>query len=132
MDNLNNIVSQPKLLLFDVNIFKADNIKKVCESLGISVICVDRCDYAQKLGAIAGIVGFGMVNMIYLGRGLSDEMMVFSGIDSELLDKFLSEYKKNGIEPINYKAVLTVNNIFWTPEELFAELKKEHRKFSGR
>ena len=37
MDNLNNIVSQPKLLLFDVNIFKADNIKKVCESLGISV-----------------------------------------------------------------------------------------------
>lgn len=55
-----------------------------------------------------------------------------SGIDSELLDKFLSEYKKNGIEPINYKAVLTVNNIFWTPEELFAELKKEHRKFAGR
>ena len=46
--------------------------------------------------------------------------------------KFLSEYKKNGIEPINYKAVLTVNNIFWTPEELFAELKKEHRKFAGR
>ena len=73
-----------------------------------------------------------MVNIIYLGRGLSDEMMVFSGIDSELLDKFLSEYKKNGIEPINYKAVLTVNNIFWTPEELFTELKKEHRKFAGR
>ena len=63
MDNLNNIVSQPKLLLFDVNIFKADNIKKVCESLGISVICVDRCDYAQKLGAIAGIVGFGKHNI---------------------------------------------------------------------
>ena len=40
MDNLNNIVSQPKLLLFDVNIFKADNIKKVCESLGISVILI--------------------------------------------------------------------------------------------
>lgn len=52
MDNLNNIVSQPKLLLFDVNIFKADNIKKVCESLGISVICVDRCDYAQNLGRL--------------------------------------------------------------------------------
>ena len=85
-----------------------------------------------KTWAIAGIVGFGMVNIIYLGRGLSGEMMVFSGIDSELLDKFLSEYKKNGIEPINYKAVLTVNNIFWTPEELFAELKKEHRKFAGR
>ena len=63
-----------------------------------------------------------MVNIIYLGRGLSDEMMVFSGIDSELLDKFLSEYKKNGIEPINYKAVLTVNNIFWTPEELYFPL----------
>ena len=132
MDNLNNVISQPKLLLFDVNIFKADNIKKVCESLGISVICVDTCDYTQKLGAIAEIVGFGKSNTIYVGRGLPDEMMVFSGIDSELLDKFLSEYKKNGIEPINYKAVLTVNNIFWTPEELFTELKKEHRKFAGR
>lgn len=132
MDNLNNIVLQPKLLLFKVNIFKVDNIKKVCEILGISVICVDTCDYTQKLGAIAGIAGFEKVNTIYDRRGLSDEMMVFSGIDSELLDKFLSEYKKNGIEPINYKAVLTANNIFWTPKELFAELKKEHRKFTGR
>ena len=114
-----------------MNIFKADNIKKVCESLGISIICVDRCDYAQKLGAIAGIVGFGMVNIIYLGRGLSDEMMVFSGIDSELLDKFLSDYKKNGIEPINYKAVLTVNNIFWTQKSYLLSLK-EHRKFHGK
>lgn len=33
MDNLNNIVSQPKLLLFDVNIFKADNIKKCVKVL---------------------------------------------------------------------------------------------------
>ena len=94
MDNLNNIVSQPKLLLFDVNIFKADNIKKVCESLGISVICVDRCDYAQKLGAIAGIVGFGMVNIIYLGRGLSDEMMVFSGIDSDPCNRLYITYAR--------------------------------------
>lgn len=50
--------STQKILLFSVATQKAEKIEALCKTLGISVQQVEKSDYGQKLGAIAGITGF--------------------------------------------------------------------------
>lgn len=54
------------------------------------------------------------------------EMLIFSGMDSAAVDRFLAEYRKDGIEPVSLKAVITPHNIFWTAEKVYRELEREH------
>ena len=42
------------------------------------------------------------------------------------IDAFLAAWKEQGLQPVSLKAVLTSNNIRWTPPALFAELQREH------
>ena len=50
--------STQKILLFGVAAQKVEKIIALCKTLGISVQQVEKSDYGQKLGAIAGITGF--------------------------------------------------------------------------
>lgn len=50
--------STQKILLFGVAAQKVEKIKALCKTIGISVQQVEKSDYGQKLGAIAGITGF--------------------------------------------------------------------------
>ena len=99
--------STQKILLFSVSAQKVEKIKALCKTLGISVQQVEKSDYGQKLGAIAGITGFKKDGSRYSGADFPAELLVFSGINSSQMDIFLAEYKKAGIEPIGCKAVVT-------------------------
>ena len=126
--------STQKILLFSVaaqkvekqNEFALEKIKVLCKTLGISVQQVEKSDYGQKLGAIAGITGFKKDGSRYSGADFPAELLVFSGINSSQMDIFLAEYKKAGIEPIGCKAVVTPDNVFWSADKLFREIFKEH------
>ena len=115
------------ILLFHVEQRKAGQIESVCQSLGIRISKIKPSSYSQKLGYLAGISGFNRRNTVYSGSDFPSEMMVFSGMDSGMLDHFLEEYKKASIPPIGLKAVLTPHNIFWSAKELYQELFKEHQ-----
>lgn len=117
------------ILLFHTDPAKTKQIEQLCDRLKIRVISVKPASYHQKLGYLAGITGFHRENATYTGAELPSEMMVFSGIDSDRLDLFLVEYKKASIPPIGLKAILTPHNIWWSAEDLFKELFKEHRNF---
>ena len=58
-----------------------------------------------------------------------EEMLVFCGFDSKLLDQFLSGMQESHIPPIYLKAVMTATNMNWSSEYLHDELKKEHERF---
>ena len=116
-----------RILLFHVEQRKAGQIESVCQSLGIRISKIKPSSYSQKLGYLAGISGFNRRNTVYSGSDFPSEMMVFSGMDSGMLDHFLEEYKKASIPPIGLKAVLTPHNIFWSAKELYQELFKEHQ-----
>lgn len=103
-----------------------EKIKALCKTLGISVQQVEKSDYGQKLGAIAGITGFKKDGSRYSGADFPAELLVFSGINSSQMDIFLAEYKKEGIEPIGCKAVVTPDNVFWSADKLFREIFREH------
>lgn len=117
------------ILLFRVAPEKELKIQEICKKQGICVRKILRKDYGQKMGYLAEIQGFKKENQVYKGGEFPAEMMVFSGMDSEQLDDFLKAYRESGIAPIGCKAILTVNNLFWTAEELFRELLKEHLQF---
>lgn len=116
------------ILLFRVEPVKAAQIEALCKALGIRTSKVKLSDYSQKLAYLAGIPGFPRENIDYAGPELSSEMMVFSNM-ADMLDRFLSEYKKAGIPPIGLKAVITPHNIFWSAADLYEELCKEHQFF---
>lgn len=115
-----------KILLFHVNKEKNLQIDKLCREMGLQAVIVEKRQYNEPLGALAGIQGFAPTNKPYTGAEFPMEMMVFSGIPSEELDPLLAAYRKQGIAPIPLKAILTPHNVFWTAYRLYGELMKEH------
>lgn len=120
-----------KILLFHMKPDKTKQIEAICRNLKIQTVKVKLTSYNQKLGYLAGITGFSRENTTYTGPDFPTEMLVFSGMELELVDTFLEQYKKASIPPIGLKAIITQHNIFWTAEALYKELFKEHSKFNG-
>lgn len=123
------MADKPMILLFHVEPGKAKQIEAVCLPLKIKVSKIRQSSYGQKLGYLAGITGFHRENTVYAGAEFPTEMLVFSGMDSDFVDTFLEKYKENGIPAVQLKAVITQYNIFWTAEQLYRELYKEHTRF---
>ncbi|MBP3458148.1 MAG: DUF3783 domain-containing protein [Lachnospiraceae bacterium] len=121
-----------KVLLFQVNKAKKEQIEALCQDLDIEVVTVEYKQYLEPLGVIAGIQGIPKSGKIYNGMELPMEMMVFSGIHPEFLDVFLKKYREYHIEPIGLKAILTPTNVFWNGEQLYKELLKEHMSFQNK
>lgn len=117
------------VLLFHVDKQKTKEIKKICQKLNLQTTEISPSSYHEKLGYLAGIDGFKKENKTYIGPDFPSEMLLFSGMDSDLVDQFLAAYKMTTLAPIGLKAILTMHNIFWTATELYQELSKEHAMF---
>ena len=122
--------SKASVLLFHISPEKLTPIENICRSLKLQIIKVEPSSYSQKLGYLAGISGFDKETTTYTGPDFPTEMMVFSGMDSDMVDTFLAKYKEASIPPIGLKAILTAHNIFWSAEQLYKELFKEHMMFT--
>lgn len=125
------MTNRPSILLFHIEPKKAQQIETICRPLKINTVKIKLPSYSQQLGYLAGITGFNRQNTTYTGPDFPTEMLVFSGMEPELVDTFLDQYKKASIPPIGLKAIITQHNIFWTAEALYKELFKEHSKFNG-
>ena len=123
------MANKPAILLFHVEPNKTKSIEAICRQMKVNIIKVKPSSYTQQLGYHAGITGFNRQNTNYTGPEFPSEMLVFSGMDSDTVDLFLAKYKEASIPPIRLKAILTKHNIFWTAEELYKELWKEHQSF---
>ncbi len=123
------MANNTKILLFHVEPSKSRQIESICRTLHIQTVNVKRSSYGQSLGYLAGISGFNRRNLPYNGPEFPSEMLVFCGMDSDLVDTFLDAYKNASIPPIGLKAILTSHNIFWTAESLYKELLKENTSF---
>ncbi len=123
------MTNQARILLFNMNKDRQLSIEKLCRSLSIKTSYIKPAYYSQSLGYLAGIQGFPRNSTQHNEPGFESEMLVFSGMDSELTDRFLKAFKEADLTPIALKAVVTPTNIFWTPVMLYQELKKEHRRF---
>ncbi|NLZ82408.1 MAG: DUF3783 domain-containing protein [Clostridiales bacterium] len=105
---------------------RAQTIGRALLPLGIRIMKINKEDYNQPLGYIAGVKEIEAVEGKYEGEELQGEMMVLVGITGKRVDDVLLALRKSGIGRINHKAVLTLTNQYWTTIQLYEELVKEH------
>ena len=115
------------ILLFHINIFKQSSIIALCKEMGINTKTITDDDFSKTIGEIAGFSSLS-VHSKSSGKPVpfTDEMMVFCALEPGTLDKFLDEYRRRDIPPVELKAVMTSYNVGWTPGRLCMELKKEN------
>lgn len=121
------MANKPTILLFHTEPDKTKAIETICRFMKVQTVKVKMSSYAQPLGYLAGITGFHRQNTPYTGQEFPSEMLVFSGMDSDMVDTFLEKYKSTSLPPVRLKAILTQHNIFWTAEQLYGELFREHQ-----
>lgn len=103
-------------------------LKKIAMLMKIRVKVVDKKDYLQPVGYLAGIKELEAQHMVYEGEELEEEMMVMAGFTNNQIDEWISSMRKAKLAKINYKAILTPMNITWTSLQLYKELKQEHEQ----
>lgn len=106
---------------------RTDKVKFIFVLMGIKIKTVEKTDYLQKIGALAGIEGIERTEEIYEGEGFEDEMLVINHLTDSQMNKMLAYLKKEGLN-IPLKAALTPTNINWNTLELHEELVREHEE----
>lgn len=116
------------LLLFNfTDKSQLSKLNKAAIINGFRTILVDKENYLQPLGCLAGIKEISAAEEKYTGEDFKKEMLVFVNITNSDLNLILSSMKKQGVKKIDYKAVLTPVNISWTAVKLYGELAAEHK-----
>lgn len=123
---------EPKILLYSMPKDIHKEIAALCLKLGITCKKVPRGLFNQQIGYHAQLQGFVKTKERYEGEDLAEPMMVFSGLDNALLDRFLDEYKKVGIKPVALKAIATVHNVNWDTFILFDNLCQERNTLDNK
>lgn len=117
-------MSTPTLLMYNLESEKGNKIKLICLRLKIKIRIVKKEEYLQPLGAVAGLLPGN--DLIYQEKGFDDEMMVMVNFTGGMVNAFLQEMRRQQIEPVSLKAMLTPTNARWDSITLHEEIKKEH------
>jgi hypothetical protein len=140
----NMMASNGKILVFNMNPLRAASIYNVCREIGVPLIPVDSKYIGIPLGTIAMAAGpDGTLDAEMLekagrtgsGRsapnGIRGEMLLFCGMTSDEVDRFLETSRRLSIPGVDLKAVLTGTNAAWSAEKLYREIAEEHRRMHG-
>jgi hypothetical protein len=103
-----------------------EQVKRILLVQHLSIKEIPKEEYLNPIGYYAGDEEAKALEERYEGKELDSEMMVFAGLSGEQIDKVLAGFRKNKIQRVNCKAVLTPTNRFWNAIQLFEELKREH------
>ena len=106
---------------------RTDKVKFIFVLMGIKIKTVEKEDYLQKIGALAGVEGIERTEEIYEGEGFDEEMLVLNHLTDPQMNRMLAYLKKEGLQ-IPLKAALTPTNVHWNTLELHDELVREHEE----
>ena len=107
---------------------KGRMVKLICMQMGIRIKTVDKSQYMKPIGELAGlkeITGQGQ-DESYEGEGFTDEMLIMCGLTGSRIDQLLDSFRRQKMERIALKAVLTEHNKTWNSIQLHDELCREH------
>lgn len=125
------MTSNSVVLLYNfANTQKGRKIKFVLIRMGIRIKNIDKKDYLQPVGALAGVPNITADQPDYDKDGFTEEMLVMNNFTERQLDEMLARFRKEGIPKVELKAVITPSNCTWNSLELYEEIKKEHEQMS--
>lgn len=120
------------VLLYNIDSEKNRKLRMLMLRMGMRVRVVDKADYGKPVGLLAGLKDVTIEDPDGEVSDFSEEMMVMRGFTERRLDLFLQSMRREGIERIDYKAILTPVNSRWNSWQLYQELKKEHEQMNSR
>lgn len=106
-------------------------LKMILVQLGARIKNVEKKEYLKPVGELAGGSQELSDSPDYEGEGFPEEMLVMKGFTGRQIDDLLMRMRKNKMDKINLKAVMTETNQSWNSIELYEEIKKEHEKMSA-
>lgn len=109
---------------------KGRKVKFILIRMGIHIRNITKEEYLQPIGALAGMSNIEMNKDVYEGDGFHEEMLVMKGFTESLLNQLLTSLRKEKVEKIDLKAVITPTNQTWNTLQLYEELKKEHAQMN--
>ncbi len=105
-----------------------DAVRALCTQLDMELRCVEREEYGNPIGALAGLIP---ATREAAHAPLPDKMLLFAFVPDLLLQFVLAQLRNAGVAVGSYKAVLTEHNVAWTPRELFEELRREREELDN-
>ena len=121
-----------KILLFHMTEEEVlAKIQMACLMGRLGAKVIDKKDYLQTVGYLAGVAGMESKEIVYDGPEMEEPMMILC-MSSARIDQVLAAFRQLGVPRIAYKAMLTPTNSTWTPLALYEELKREHEEFQKR
>lgn len=123
-------IQKPKalLMIYSKNSEKISRISNLCDRFKIDFKEIAPEETCQTVGYLAGFNGFPFSEE-KAENPPENECVVFSSIDRETLDSFLTEMKNNDAR-VTLKAMITPHNQKWKLCDLIGELEKEHKAMS--
>ncbi|SHO51367.1 DUF3783 domain-containing protein [Anaerocolumna xylanovorans] len=122
-----------KVLLFNIPLReKRLKIGRALLPLNIAVKAIERKEYGQSIGYLAGYKDMPETREIYDGEELEGEMVIMAGLSGGRTEMVLAALRKAGVQKTCLKAVLTDTNRFWNAKALYEELGKEYNRMNGQ
>ena len=119
------------VLCYNLPAEKRIKLQLICTRLKMHVRHVLQDQYMLPIGALCGMLEPG-ASPAPATETFDDEMLVFCGFDSRLLDRFLAEMRAARMQPVLLKAVLTPSNMHWSSVRLCRELLSERETLQRR
>ena len=117
-------MNAPQILMYNLDNPRKLKILMICGQLKIKARSVAVSDYAQPIGALAGLRS--RTDAVYSGTGFPEEMLLMANFSGALLNGFLNAMRQNRLPGIPLKAVLTEANADWDSVRLHDEILREH------
>ena len=117
-------MNAPQILMYNLDNPRKLKILMICGQLKIKARSVAVSDYAQPIGALAGLRS--RTDAVYSGTGFPEEMLLMANFRGALLNGFLNAMRQNRLPGLPLKAVLTDTNADWDSVRLHDEILREH------
>lgn len=119
------------VLLYNLdNSERGRKIKFILVRMGVRIKNVKKEDYLKPIGALAGLAGVEAGDSVYDGPGFTEEMLVMKGFTGLQIDDMILRFRKERLDKINLKAVMTDTNKTWDSITLYENLKEEHEQMT--
>lgn len=127
------MAAKETVLIYNIrNTDKLRQLKVSLLKLGVRARIIESKDFNQPIGSLLKIPGIQPVEGNYKGPGFDEEMLILHNFTNQRLDELLMQLRKDKVERIPLKAVITPTNQTWTSVDLFTEIRKEHELMSQR
>lgn len=117
-----------KIIGININSQKRDIIEDIAKSENAEAVFFGNDIMGQQVGYLCGFKGFEKAGKA--GEEITDECLIFSGIDGRSLDPILKKLREKGAA-VELKAIVTAHNQSWNVGELIKELRREHLHMNG-